>query len=273
MEAPITIIESGRGASRYWKELWQYRSLLRFLAGRDVKVRYRQTLLGVAWALIQPAIHTLLLTFVFGRLAGFSDPQLPYSLVVLGGLVPWMFFSGAFSSISGSLAANANLLTKVYFPRLLIPVSALAVALLDACIMLGLTLGYACYLGHPPGLNLLLLPVLLLPLVLLALGAGLWIAALSVRVRDLRFVVPFLLQGGLFITPVGYRSNGLGRWQSLIELNPLSGTIENLRWAILGSGTAPGLHSVLYPSGVALIVLASGIAYFRASEKQFADII
>jgi lipopolysaccharide transport system permease protein len=273
MDAQLTIIEPDKGASHYWKELWRYRSLLRFMAWRDIKVRYRQTALGVAWALIQPAVQTLLLSFVFGRLAGFSDATVPYSLVVLSGLIPWMFFNNAFTNTSGSLATNSHLLTKVYFPRLIIPMSGLAVGMVDGAIMLALTLAYAAYLGFVPSLTILWLPLFILPLIVLTLGCGLWIAVLSVQLRDLRFIVPFALQGGLFVTPVGYRASGLGRWQGLIELNPLSGIVENIRWSILGSGTPPTLHSVLYPALVSVALLATGIAYFRHSEDKFADII
>jgi len=273
MDAPVTIIEPGKGASQYWKELWQYRSLMGLLAWRDVKVRYRQAILGVAWAVLQPAMQTILLTFVFSRLAGFSDSQVPYSLVVLSGLLPWQFFSNAFSNSGGSLLQNSHLVTKVYFPRLVIPLSSLAVALIDSAIVLVLTMSYAAWLGIMPGWQLLALPLFMLPLLMITLGCGLWSTVLTIKYRDFRFITPFLIQAGLFITPVGFRTGGLGPWKLLLELNPLTGPVEGFRWCLLGSGPFPSMISLGVSFAGGFLALISGLVYFRHSEKQFADII
>jgi len=273
MEAPITIIEPGKGVSRYWSELWHYRSLLGFLAWRDIKVRYRQAVLSIAWAVIQPAVQTLLLTFVFSRIAGFSDADTPYSLVVLSGLLPWQFFSNAFSNSGGSLLQNSHLVTKVYFPRLVIPLSSVAVALVDSAIVLLLTLAYASWLGRWPTWHLLALPFFLLPLLMLTLGCGLWSTVLTIKYRDFRFITPFLIQAGFFVTPIGFRTGGLGRWTWLLELNPLTGIVEGFRWSLLGSGPFPSYASLSISFAGGILLLAGGLAYFRRSEKQFADII
>lgn len=273
MDTQTTIIEPGRGIAHYWRELWQYRDLLGFLAWRDIKVRYRQAVLGVAWAVLQPATQTLILTFVFSRLAGFADASRPYSLVVMCGLLPWQFFAGAFGTTGNSLVGNSHLVSKVYFPRLIIPLASIAVSLVDSGILFMLTLGYAAFLGFWPGLEFLCLPLYLLPLLMITLGCGLWTSVLGVKYRDFRFITPFIIQAGLFITPVGFRSTGLGPWQRLLEYNPLTGIVEGFRWCLLGTGQAPGLQAMLVSYAAGLLILAGGLAYFRRSEKQFADII
>jgi lipopolysaccharide transport system permease protein len=267
------VIESGRADQHYWRDLWRYRELLGFLAWRDIKVRYKQTVLGVAWAVIQPAIQTVLLTFVFGKLAKMPDGGVPYPMLVLAGLLPWQLFSSAFSGAGNSLVGNSHLISKVYFPRLIVPLSALAVALVDLFILLVISLPVTLAFGVFPTWRLLLLPVFILLALIIALGAGLWITALTVKYRDFRFITPFLLQIGLFATPVGYRTDFLPNWRELLSLNPLTGVVNCFRWCLLGGDMS------IYESGlpasllIAAIMLGTGLWFFRRTERQFADVI
>ena len=273
VDPPALILEAGRIERHYWHDLWRYRELLGFLAWRDIKVRYKQAVLGVAWAVIQPAIQTLLLTFVFGKLAKMPDGGLPYALIVLAGLLPWQLFTAAFNGAGNSLVGNSHLISKVYFPRLLVPLSSLAVALVDFSIMLVLAVPIIAFFVGPPGWSFLLLPAFVLLALLIALGAGLWITALTVRFRDFRFITPFILQIGMFVTPVGYRTDFLPNWRDLLALNPLSGVVDGMRWSLLGGRTElylPGLGISLV---VTTILLFTGLWYFRRTERQFADII
>jgi lipopolysaccharide transport system permease protein len=267
------VIEAGRAERHYWRDLWRYRELLGFLAWRDIKVRYKQAVLGVAWAVLQPAVQTVLLTFVFGKLAKMPDGGVPYPLLVLTGLLPWQLFSSAFSGAGNSLVGNAHLISKVYFPRLIVPLSALAVALVDMAILLALTLPVTAAFGLVPTWRLCLLPLFILAALLIALGAGLWITALTVRYRDFRFVAPFLLQIGLFVTPVGYRTDFLPNWHDLLALNPLTGVVNAFRWCFLGRSIAFDAPGLAVSLGVAALLLGTGLWYFRATERRFADVI
>jgi lipopolysaccharide transport system permease protein len=267
------VIEAGRSEQHYWRDLWRFRELLGFLAWRDIKVRYKQAALGVAWAVIQPAVQTLLLTFVFGKLAKMPAGGVPYFLLVLAGLLPWQLFSSAFSGASNSLVGNAHLISKVYFPRLIVPLSALAVALVDLLILLVITLPVTLAFGVVPTWRICLLPLFILAALLVALGAGLWITALTVKYRDFRFIAPFLLQIGLFVTPIGYRTDFLPNWRDLLSLNPLTGVVNGFRWCLLGGNMdfyAPGL---IMSSVITALLLATGLWFFRATERQFADVI
>jgi len=269
----ILIIEAGRAERHYWRDLWRYRELLGFLAWRDIKVRYKQAVLGVAWAVLQPAVQTVLLTFVFWKLARMPDGGVSYPLLVLAGLLPWQLFSSAFSSAGNSLVSNAQLISKVYFPRLVVPLSALAVALVDLAILLVITLPIILVSGVAPTWRLALLPLFIVAALLIALGAGLWITALTVRYRDFRFVAPFLLQIGLFVTPVGFRTDFLPNWRDLLSLNPLTAVVTGFRWCLLGGGIdfyPPGLLVSLV---VTAVLLGTGLWYFRKTERQFADVI
>lgn len=270
---PEIILEAGRSSGHYWRDLWRYRELAGFLAWRDIKVRYKQAALGVAWAVIQPAVQTILLTFVFGKLAKMPDGGVPYPLIVLTGLLPWQLFTGAFSGAGGSLVGNSHLISKVYFPRLLVPLSCLAVALLDFGVMLALALPCIFIFGVAPGWQLLLLPFFVLLTLLIAFGAGLWITALTVKFRDFRFITPFILQIGVFVTPVGYRTDFLPNWRDLLALNPLAGVVDGVRWCLLGGRSELYLPGLAVSCIVAVILLLSGIWYFRKTERQFADII
>lgn len=267
------VIESGRASAHYWRDLWRYRELLGFLAWRDIKVRYKQAVLGAGWALIQPIITTIVFTVIFGRLAGMPGGGVPYPLLVLSGLLPWQLFSTALSGSSGSLVSNANLISKVYFPRLIVPLSALGVALIDFLVVLALFLGVSLWFGFTPTWHWLVLPVFVALALATALGAGLWLTALTVKYRDFRFIVPFLLQIGLFVSPVGFRTDYFPSWQPLLALNPLTGVINGFRWCLLGGNQALDTGTVLTALGVIAILLVSGLWFFRKTEKGFADII
>lgn len=272
MSLQRTVIEPERSTTRYWAELWQYRELMAFMAWRDIKVRYRQALLGAGWALIQPLLQTVLLTFVFSNLAGMrGGAGTPYPLMVLAGLLPWQFFSAAFSGSSASLAGNSHLITKVYFPRLVVPLSSLAVAAADLGLMLVFALPLCLFLAPAPGWPLLLLPLFILNTGLLAIGAGLWSCALSIRHRDLRFIIPFLLQIGLFATPVGYRSDLSSQWHDLLALNPLTASVEGFRWCLLGGEFTLDARTQLISVALTAALLLSGLWLFRRSENHLAD--
>lgn len=271
--ASVLVIEAGRTEAHYWRDLWSYRELLGFLAWRDIKVRYKQAVLGVAWAVIQPAVQTFLLTFVFGKLAKMPAGGVPYPLLVLAGLLPWQLFSSAFSGAGNSLVGNSHLISKVYFPRLIVPLSALAVALIDLGILLALTLPFAFLAGVWPTWRIVLLPLFIVLALLIALGAGLWITALTVRYRDFRFIAPFILQIGVFVTPVGFRTDFLPNWRDWLALNPLSAAVEGFRWCLLGGTTEFYLPGLAISLAAAALLLASGLWYFRNTERQFADVI
>jgi lipopolysaccharide transport system permease protein len=272
--APIFRIRPERGwVALRLREVWEYRELLYFLVWRDVKVRYKQTVLGAAWALLQPLATMLVFTLFFGRLARVPSDGVPYPLFSFTALVPWMFFANALGQSSNSLVGSANLLRKVYFPRLVIPVAAALGGLVDlalsATVLAGMLLAYR--------VDLTARLVWVAPLVALALvvslGAGLWLAALSVQYRDVRYVAPFLTQFWMFATPVVYSSSRLGEpWRTVYGLNPMAGVVEGFRWALLGTGVAPG-PMVAVSAAAALLLLATGAYYFRRMEKTFADLV
>jgi lipopolysaccharide transport system permease protein len=267
------VIEPGRGARHYWGDLWRYRELLGFLAWRDVKVRYKQTVLGASWALLQPAITLVVFTFVFGRLAKMPAGNVPYPLLVMAGLLPWQLFANALSSASGSLVSNTHLISKVYFPRLVVPLSALAVALIDFAIVGVLYAGLCAWWGFWPDWRVLLLPVFTLLALLAALGAGLWLTALTVRYRDFRFIVPFLIQLGVFLSPVGFSSSTLPTWRLWYSLNPMVGVIDGFRWCLLRGEQPLYLPGLLVGLAVTVGLALTGLWYFRRTERGFADII
>jgi lipopolysaccharide transport system permease protein len=270
---PEIVLEAGHASAHYWRDLWRYRELAGFLAWRDIKVRYKQAALGVAWAVIQPAIQTILLTFVFGKLAKMPDGGLPYPLIVLTGLLPWQLFTGAFTGAGNSLVGNAHLISKVYFPRLLVPLSSLAIALVDFAVMLALALPLIFFFGVVPSWQLIFLPLFVVLTLVIAFGAGLWITALTVKYRDFRYITPFILQIGVFVTPVGYRTDFLPNWRDLLALNPLAAVVDGMRWCLLGGRTTIYLPGLGVSLAVATLLLISGIWFFRKTERQFADII
>jgi len=272
-DAPELLIEPGRGETNYWRDLWRYRELLGFLAWRDVKVRYKQTVLGVAWALLQPAVTLVVFTFVFGRLAGLPSGGVPYPLLVMAGLMPWQLFANSLSNSSGSLVANTHLLSKVYFPRLVVPLSSLAVAGIDFLVVALLYAGLCGWYGFLPEWRIIFLPLFLILALLAALGAGLWLTALTVRYRDFRFIVPFLIQFGVFISPVGWATGAApdsGHW---LAVNPMVAVIDGFRWCLLGE--LQPFSPVNLATGVVTtaFLVVTGLWYFRRTERGFADII
>jgi lipopolysaccharide transport system permease protein len=266
-----TRIVAGRHDRAYWSDLWQFRELLGFLAWRDIKVRYKQAALGIAWAVVQPAITMVIFTFVFGRLANMPSNGTPYPLVVLSGLLPWQLFSSAFSGASASLLNNASLVSKVYFPRLIIPMSAVAVALVDFVVVLVLYAGVMTWFGVLPDWHVVFLPFFILLALLAALGMGVWLTALSVQYRDFRFIAPFLLQVGVFLSPVGFRTDNMPNWRGLLALNPLTGVIDGFRWCLLGSSATVNAGEVITSCALIGILVATGIWYFRRVERSLAD--
>lgn len=272
-ELPELVIEGGGAERHYWRDLWRYRELTGFLAWRDIKVRYKQAALGIAWAVIQPAVQTLLLTFVFGKLAKMPSGNVPYPFIVLCGLLPWQLFTSAFNGAGNSLIGNSHLISKVYFPRLVVPLSSLAVSLVDFGIMLLISIPLVTIFVGLPGWQLLLLPLFVILALVIAFGAGLWITALTVRFRDFRFITPFILQIGMFVTPVGYRTDSLPNWRELLALNPLSGVVDGMRWCLLGGRTEIYFFGLWLSIGTGILLLITGIWYFRRTERQFADLI
>ena len=270
---PEIILEAGRANRNYWQDLWRFRELLGFLAWRDIKVRYKQTTLGVLWARIQPAVTLTVFTFIFGKLAGMPAGNAPYPLLVLCGLLPWQLFSAAFSNASGSLVANTHLISKVYFPRLIVPLSSVAVALIDFAVVLVLLAVMCLWWQFTPDWRIIVLPLFIVLTLLTAIGTGLWLTALTVKYRDFRFVAPFLLQVGLFLSPVGFSSTNLPNWRFIYSLNPMVGAIDGFRWCLLRGEPALDPLNLAVSIGMAALLLASGIWYFRRTERTFADLI
>ena len=267
-------IQAGRVERRYWMDLWRYRELFAFLAWRDLLVRYKQTVIGVLWALLQPFLTMLAFTVVFGTLARLPSAGTPYALLVFCGLLPWQFFARAISEGSASLVSNASLVSKVYFPHLLVPMAAVCTALADfliSCVFLGLLL---VWFQWWPTWRVLVLPAFLLMGFALSLGAALWLAALNVKYRDFRYIVPFIIQFGLYVSPVGYVSSLVpAEWRLVCALNPMATIIDGFRWAILGGEHHLALSGCLVSAVVTAGVLAAGVRHFRASERRFADVI
>jgi lipopolysaccharide transport system permease protein len=271
--APTVVIEpSGGWRALDFRELWRFRELVFFLALRDVTVRYKQTALGVSWVLLQPLLAMGIFSIVFGS-RGLTTNGVPYPLFVVSGLVPWFYFSNATSSASGSIVGNTQLISKVYFPRLAIPLAAVLANLVDLSIGLLLELILLLVFGIPLGWHLLAIPLLIVLMVLTALGVSVWLSALDVQYRDVRYAVPFFVQVWLFATPVIYSSSDVPeRWRPILALNPMTGVIETFRWALLGTGELP-FGSLAGSALLVLIVLGTGLLYFRRMERTFADVI
>jgi lipopolysaccharide transport system permease protein len=252
-------------------ELWEYRDLLYFLAWRDIKVRYKQTALGAAWAVIQPFFTMVVFSLFFGKLAGLSSDGVPYPLFSYAALVPWTFFANGLAQSSDSLVGSANLVRKVYFPRLAIPIAAIVSGAVDFCIAFVVLLAMMPYFGVTPTANVVWLPLFALLAVVTSLGVGLWLSALNVQFRDVRYVVPFIIQFWLFATPIAYSSSLLKEpWRTIYGINPMAGVVEGFRWALLGTNSAPG-RMVAVSSAVAVVVLIASAYYFRRMEHTFAD--
>jgi len=271
--APSIVVEATRSWDLNFREIWDYRDLLFFLAWRDISIRYKQTVLGASWAVIQPFLTMILFTIFFGKLAAVPSEGVPYPVFTFAALLPWQYFSTTLGNVANSLVNNSNLLSKVYFPRLLIPIASLLPPAVDFVIAFLVLLGMMIFYHLSPTSNVVWLPVFMLLALVTTLGAGLWLAALNVKYRDVRYIVPVMVQFGMFVSPVAYPSSLVpAPWRTLYALNPMAGVIEGFRWALLGTDTAPG-PLVAVSAVAALILLVSGLFYFRRTEKTFADVI
>jgi lipopolysaccharide transport system permease protein len=268
------IIEAGRTEANYWRDLWNYRELFYFLAWRDTLVRYKQTAIGLAWALIRPLVTMLVFTIVFGKLAKLPSEGVPYPILVFAAVLPWQFFASAFSEAGNSLVANSGMLSKIYFPRLVIPTSAVITSFIDFLVSAVILVALMLWYGQWPTWHILTLPLFTLLAFAAAMGCGIWIAALNVTYRDFAYVIPFMLQVGLYISPVGFASSIVpGEWRLLYSLNPMVSVIDGFRWAIIGGNSALYLPGFLLSGAVIAVIMVTGIAHFRRTEKTFADVI
>ena len=269
------VLEPGRADRRYWYDLWTYRELFAILAWRDVVVRYKQTVIGVAWAMVRPFLAMVVFTVVFGHLAKLpSVGGAPYPVMVFAGMLPWFLFSTVLTEASSSLIGNANLVSKVYFPRLIIPASSAVVALVDFAVNLALLAGIMLWYGYAPGWQILALPGFVVLAMLASLGPAFLVTALNVKFRDFRYIVPFIVQFGLYVSPVGFSSGTVpSQWRFWYSLNPVVGVIDGFRWCILGGKSPLYLPGFIMSLGVMALFFWLGIIYFRRTEKSFADII
>jgi len=269
------VIEPGQGAAHYWKDLLRYRELFFFLAWRDILVRYKQTVIGVTWSVLRPLLTMLVFTVIFGRLAKLpTEAGAPYTVMVFAAMLPWQLFANALSETSNSLINNTAMISKVYFPRLIVPGSAVIVGLVDFLISFGILALLMLWYRFLPDWRIVTLPVFLLLALAAAMGAGVWLAALNVKYRDFRYIVPFLVQFGMYISPVGFSSGVVPeKWRLLYSLNPMVGVIDGFRWAILGGESRLYLPGFFLSVGLTLLLLWAGLKYFRSVERTFADVI
>jgi lipopolysaccharide transport system permease protein len=274
MHTDELIIEAGRTERHYWKDLWRYRELFYFLAWRDILVRYKQTAIGIAWALIRPVLTMVVFVLIFGKLAKLPSDGVPYPILVFAALLPWQFFATAFSEAGSSLITNANMISKVYFPRVIVPASSVIVSFVDFLLSGVLLVGMMFWYGYVPSWRIVTLPFFIGIALVASLGAGLWVAALSVKYRDFRYIVPFMVQFGLYISPVGFASSVVpDQWRLLYSVNPMVGVIDGFRWAILGGTADPYWQGFLLSLLFIGVITVKGIRYFRATERTFADVI
>ena len=273
-EAPVIVVQPSKGwISLKLREIWQYRELLYFLTWRDIKVRYKQTVLGAAWAIIQPFFTMVVFSIFFGRLAKVPSDGLPYPIFAYAALVPWTFFANGLNQASNSLVGSANLIKKVYFPRLVVPISSVISGVVDFVLAFAVLLGMMLFYGILPTVKILWLPLFVLLIFVTALGVGFWLSALNVQFRDVRYTVPFLTQFWLFTTPIAYPSSLLSEpWRTIYGINPMVGVVEGFRWALLGTDTAPG-PIIIVSTVVALLLFVGGAFWFRKMEKTFADVV
>jgi len=269
------VIEPRRSAKNYWNDLWRFRELFIFLAWRDILVRYKQTVIGLSWSLLRPFLTMVIMTIVFSKLAKMpTDGQVPYPILVYAAMLPWQFFSTSFSEASNSLITNSNMLTKIYFPRLIIPASTVIVNFVDFIISFIILIGLMIWYHFVPSWTILYLPLFLILALLSAIGAGLYVAALNVKYRDFRYIVPFVVQFGMYISPVGFSSNRIPeKWRLLYSINPMVGVIDGFRWSITGGESHIYLPGMFLSIGFIIVLLLFSIWYFRKMEKTFADIV
>jgi len=269
------IIEPGRAEQNYWRDLWRYRELFYFLAWRDILVRYKQTVIGIAWAVVRPLLTTLVLTVVFSRIAKLTAPgAAPYALLVMAAMLPWQFFSTSLAESSNSLIGNANLISKIYFPRLIVPAGAVITSFVDFLITCGLMVLMMLGYHFLPDWRVLACPFFVVLALGASFGAGLWLCALNVEYRDFRYIVPFIVQFGLYVSPVGFSSDHVPeKWRLIYSLNPMVGVIDGFRWSLLRGETPLDWSALLMSVGVVVLLLTTGAWYFRRTEKTFADVI
>ena len=268
------VIESNKSIANYWKDVWKFRGLLYFLSWRDIIVRYKQTAVGVSWSVLKPLITVTIFTLVFGYIAKLPDKGVPYPLLVFSAMLPWQFFVNSFSDAGNSLLGNAGMINKVYFPRVLLPASSILVGLIDFLISFVMLVGLMIFFHFYPGIKMLSIPFFILLALVAAYGAGLLVAALNVRYRDFRIIIPFVVQFGLYVSPVGFSSTVVPeKYRLLYSLNPMVGVIDGFRWAILGGENKIYFQSLAVSVAISLLLLFIGIKYFRKAEKTFADVI
>ncbi len=275
---PSNLLRTRREPSKGWawpkfRELWEFRELLFFFAWRDIKVRYRQTVMGALWAIIQPFFTMVIFSLFFGRLANIPSDGVPYPVFSFAALVPWTFFANALAQASNSLVSNANMVKKIYFPRLALPIATVLAGIIDFALAFVVLLGIMIFYGLVPTVNIIWLPLFALLALVTSIGVSLWLAAMNVQFRDVRYTIPFLTQAWLFVTPIAYPSSMLPEsWRIVYGLNPMAGVVEGFRWALLGTDTAPG-KMIIISSLVAITVFISGAFYFRRMEQDFADVL
>ena len=270
----LLIIEAGRTERHYWRDLWRYRELFYFLAWRDILVRYKQTVIGLAWSLLRPFLTMLVFTLVFSKLAKLPSGNVPYPILIFAALLPWQFFANAFTEAGNSLISNSNMISKVYFPRLVVPASAVIVSFIDFLISGVILVGLMIWYGYMPDWHIVLLPLFTLIAFAASMGAGLWMAALNVKYRDFRYIIPFVVQFGLYVSPVGFSSAIVPEeWRLLYSVNPMVGVIDGFRWSILGGEAQLYWPGFALSIGLVTIMLITGIIYFRQTERRFADLI
>ncbi len=268
------IIEPGKANLEYWRDLWRYRELFGFLSWRDILVRYKQTVIGIAWAVIRPLLTMIVFTLIFGNLIGVPSGGVPYPILVFAAMLPWQFFASALSESSNSLLGNSGMVSKIYFPRLIIPGSSVVVCIVDFLITFVLLFFLMIVYRYQPDWHILLLPLFFMMMFMTAIGSGLWFAALNVKYRDFRYIVPFVVQFGLYVSPVGFSSDIVpDRWRLLYSMNPMVGVIDGFRWSILGGGTELYWPGFIISLGLVFLLFFSGIWYFRKTERVFADVI
>ena len=275
MKQDTLIIEAGRAERHYWMDLWRYRELFYVLSWRDITVKYKQTVIGIAWAVIRPVLTMIVFTVIFGRVAKLpTDGAAPYAIMVYAAMLPWQFFASSLAESSNSLISNANLITKVYFPRMIIPASTLVTNLVDFFISFAILLLLMGYYQYPPNIRFFLLPAFLIIAFLTSFGIGLLLTSLNVKFRDFRYIVPFIVQFGLYVSPVGFSSSVVPeQYRLLYSLNPMVGVIDGFRWAILGGDAVMYWPGFMLSLTITILFLIIGIVFFRKMEKTFADII
>ena len=275
---PPDLPKTRRQTSKGWawpklRELWEFRELVYFFAWRDIKVRYKQTVMGVLWAIIQPFLTMVIFSLFFGRLANVPSDGVPYPVFSYTGLVPWTFFANALSQASNSLVVNANMVKKIYFPRLALPIATVLAGVIDFVLAFIVLLGIMFYYHMVPTINVIWLPFFSLLALVTSIGVSLWLSAMNVQFRDVRYTIPFLTQTWLFLTPIAYPSSSIPQpWQTLYGLNPMAGVVDGFRWALLGTSAPPGAMTAV-STVVALVLLVTGAFYFRRMEQSFADVL